>query len=86
MRAHGGVDASPAEQMGSSAQRGMPVELSVFEATARFAEGVVSVFVDHFPFDVFYGQKIRLVVHPDLFCFSHNALDAHDSAFDFVDG
>ena len=77
---------SPAGQVEQSTQRGMPVEFSVFEATAGFAECVVAVFVDHFPFDVFYGQKVRLVIHPDLFCFSDDALDAHDPAFNFVDG
>lgn len=77
---------SLAGQVEQSTQRGMPVEFSVFEATAGFAECVVAVFVDHFPFDVFYGQKVRLVIHPDLFCFSDDALDAHDPAFNFVDG
>ena len=77
---------SLAGQVEQSTQRRMPVEFSVFEATAGFAERVVAVFVDHFPFDVFYGQKVRLVIHPDLFCFSDDALDAHDPAFNFVDG
>ena len=77
---------SLAGQVEQSTQRGMPVEFSVFEATTGFAECVVAVFVDHFPFDVFYGQKVRLVIHPDLFCFSNDALDAHDPAFNFVDG
>lgn len=88
-RAHGCVRRAhliPRGASGQSAQRGMPVEFAIFEATVGFAECVVAVFVDHFPFDVFYCQKIRLVIHPDLFCFSDDALDAHDPAFNFVDG